>query len=124
MLFITNRSFNEGKISKKDRKVTFNLEENEPSASVFFCERGEKDQYVELGGEAFLERVRQSSYKQILLYIHGFNNLPEKDIFPRAESLQNLCNQHGKDQIQVIPMIWPCDADIGCQGLLGRPKSG
>lgn len=113
MLFITNRSFNEGKTSKNGRKVTFNLEDNEPSASVFFCERTKKDQYVELGSKGFLEKLRQASCKQILLYIHGFNNLPEKDIFPRAETLQKLCDQSDKNQIEVISMIWPCDADIG-----------
>ncbi|MFQ5717794.1 MAG: hypothetical protein ACE5GQ_11940, partial [Nitrospinales bacterium] len=113
MLFITNRSLNEGKDSKVNRKISFNLKDSEPSASAFFCSRKKKDDYVELMSAGFFEKLRRSSCEQILLYIHGFNNFPEKDIFPRAQTLQELCDREKKGRVQVVPMIWPCDTDFG-----------
>lgn len=116
MLFITNRALNEGKTSPqpgKERKITFNLNDSEPSSSVFFCERRGKEKHFEIGSKKFLEQLRDAKEKQILLYIHGFNNLPERDIFPRARSLQTLCDQARKDLIKVVPLIWPCDNDMG-----------
>jgi len=113
MLFITNRSFKEGKGSEEGRKVTFDLSENEPSASVYFCERTKKGGYKELMSSKFFDKLRKAPHKQVLLYIHGFNNMPEDHIFPRAETLQKLCDKKSKNNIQVIPMIWPCDNDLG-----------
>jgi esterase/lipase superfamily enzyme len=113
MLFITNRHLNEGKESVEDRSVTFNMEDNEPAVSVFFCERKGNGKYVELMSARFFEKLRRMKCKQILLYIHGFNNFPEgkNQIFERAEAMQNMISI--RDNIIVIPMIWPCDNDLG-----------
>jgi len=116
MLFITNRALNEGKESPsngKERKISFNLDDSEPCSSVFFCERRDKGNYAEIGSKALLEKLRLARQKQILVYIHGFNNLPEDDIFPRAEELQMLCDAAEKDLLLVLPLIWPCDNDLG-----------
>jgi len=113
MLFITNRHFNEGKKSVAGRKVTFDLEDNEPAVSVFFCERGGKGKYVELMSAGFFQKLWDMKCKQILLYIHGFNNFPEgkNQIFERAGTMQNMIP--AGDKVLVIPMIWPCDNDLG-----------
>lgn len=109
MLFITNRHFNEGKKSAEDRKVTFNLDDNDPAVSVFFCERESEGEYVELMSKNFFRQLKESKYKHILLYIHGFNNLPEGEnqIFKRTETMQKMIP--AKEKVIVIPMIWPCD---------------
>jgi esterase/lipase superfamily enzyme len=60
-----------------------------------------------------LGELKRSSYAQVLFYIHGFSNLPESSIFPRAMALQTLCDQRAPDTIQVVPVIWPCDDDPG-----------
>ena len=51
--------------------------------------------------------------RQLWLYIHGFSNLPEKDIFPRTRTLQRLCDEKRRGEVEVVPLIWPCDADFG-----------
>ena len=56
--------------------------------------------------------IRDVQAKQILLFIHGFSNLPEPDIFPRAQALQDLFNAAEPDLVEVIPLIWPCDNDL------------
>ncbi|MFT3867018.1 MAG: alpha/beta hydrolase [Nibricoccus sp.] len=113
MLFITNRAFKEGIVTKVNRKVTFDLKNNQAAQSVFFCERRGKDSYIELGSEAFLERLKKASQKQILIYLHGYSNLPEPDIFPRTEKLQAMCDQQSAGEVLVLPLIWPCDGDLG-----------
>ncbi|MFQ5715618.1 MAG: alpha/beta hydrolase [Nitrospinales bacterium] len=113
MLFVTNRNFKEGKESTLNRKVTFDLNDTDPSNSAFFCQRRGKDNYIEVLCKNFLDTLKKSSAKQILLYIHGFNNLPERDIFPRAVKLQKLCDGAGPGLIEVVPLIWPCDNDLG-----------
>lgn len=117
MLFITNRHFNEGKESVEDRTVTFNMEDNDPAVSVFFCERSGKGKYVELMSKNFFQQLRDlkkvKKCDHILLYIHGFNNFPEgkNQIFERAETMQKMIP--ASDKTLVIPMIWPCDNDKG-----------
>jgi len=117
MLFITNRTPKEGGDYKPSedgpRPVTFDLNVNEPSASVFFCRRVKKNSYEEIGSSAFLEELRIAAEDQILLYIHGFNNQPEPDIFPNTKNLQALCNGEKSKMVKVIPLIWPCDNDLG-----------
>ena len=45
--------------------------------------------------------------------IHGFNNFPEgkNQIFERAATMQKMIP--ARDNVIVIPMIWPCDNDFG-----------
>ena len=117
MLFVTNRALKQSKRSRVNREVSFNLNDNEPTASVFFCERADTsdptDSYTEIGSQAFLDRLKKDPAEQILVYIHGFNNLPEPDIFPRAEKLQSLLDAAAPQLVRVVPLIWPCDDDFG-----------
>lgn len=113
MLFITNCEPKGSIRTKKGRDYNFDLNKNSPSNSVYFCHREGEDKYAELGSTDFMARLKESSAKQVLLYIHGFSNLPEPDIFPRAIKLQALFDQKEKDLVEVIPMIWPCDNDKG-----------
>lgn len=120
MLFVTNRRFKEGPgpsvvkdAQPEPRLVAFDINDSDPSCSVHFCERTNDEAYQEIYKKEFMWRLKQSKTKQLLLYIHGFNNLPEKDIFPRAEILQELCDKSHPTRIEVIPLIWPCDNDLG-----------
>lgn len=119
MLFITNRAFNEGKTPMNGAKpqvpraVSFNLDNNDPENSVYFCHRNNQNNYIEIGGEEFLTRLKNSQAKEILLYIHGYSNLPEPAIFPRTEELQNLFDLKSPGYMLVVPLIWPCDNDLG-----------
>ncbi len=112
MLFITNRAINEPPKAeiKKSRKISFNLDDSQAGHSVYFCERSGEKSYQEIGSKAFLDELRECKPEQLLFYIHGFSNLPEDDIFPRAETLQKL---FGNKIVKVIPLIWPCDNDLG-----------
>jgi esterase/lipase superfamily enzyme len=112
MLFITNRSINEGKKLKPGRKITFDIDDNRSGQDAFFCERKGKDKYIELENEQFFNKLKSSKEEQILIYIHGYSNLPEPHIFPRSSMLQTLFDDKEKGLVKVIPMIWPCDNDI------------
>jgi len=113
MLFITNREPT-GPIQGGD-EYQFNLEKNAPSNSVYYCQRNGENTYSELGSQAFMQQISSGTEDQVLFYIHGFSNLPEPDIFPRAEKLQSLLNAQsdGEQKVRVIPLIWPCDNDVG-----------
>jgi esterase/lipase superfamily enzyme len=119
MLFITNRVLKEGPTPMQNgkpvipRTVNFNFSNNQAEQSVYFCRRNKKDFYTEIGGLAFLNELKNSNVKEILLYVHGYSNLPEPAIFPRAEQLQNLFNLKAPGHMLVVPIIWPCDNDEG-----------
>ena len=113
MLFVTNRSPRQSYRTKLNRKIDFSLQNTSASQCLFFCERRAKHDYIEIGSRSFFDRLKSSeAFEQILLYIHGFNNTNEKEIFPRAQRLQELIDKEGaKSLVQVIPLIWPCDDD-------------
>lgn len=113
MLFVTNREPQGSIRTKANRAFKFDLKKNAPSNSVYCCERLGQDNYVELGSKEWLTRLRDSDAKQILFYIHGFSNLPEPDIFPRAQKLQEFFNIKEQGLVKVVPVIWPCDDDPG-----------
>jgi len=113
MLFITNRPLQEGPDTVPGRKVHFKLDNNSAEQSVYFCRRDAQDDYTEIGSQAFMQAIKDSSAAQILIYIHGYSNLPEPNIFPRAEILQKMANKECIDSVLVIPIIWPCDNDLG-----------
>jgi esterase/lipase superfamily enzyme len=113
MLFVTNREPKGSIRTKVDRKFKFDFRKNAPANSIYCCERVARDEYLEIGHEKWLSQLKGSKAKQILFYIHGFSNLPEPNIFPRAEKLQALFDQKEKHLIQVVPVIWPCDDDPG-----------
>jgi esterase/lipase superfamily enzyme len=123
MLFVTNRALNEGPTTYREdgsvnvpRSVSFNLQNNQAEQSVYFCRRNTPGDYTEVGSTVFFSELKASSYEQILLYIHGFNNLPEPSIFPRVDSLQRLFDAPNailNGKVLVVPLIWPCDNDLG-----------
>lgn len=120
MLFVTNRVFHEGQDTVLGRPVRFDMDNTNALQSVFFCSRKDppdldpqgRPVYKEIGSIAFLESLRASDADQILFFIHGYSNLPEEDIFPRVKLLSQACEQAGLN-IQVVPVIWPCDSDKG-----------
>jgi len=112
MLFITNRFFRESIRTKKGRNVRFNLKNNAPSNSVFFCEQKDNGDLVELGNESFFNSLKNSPYRELLMFIHGFSNMPD-EILRRANQMQLFFDRFEKKLVQVVPMIWPCDNDFG-----------
>ena len=112
MLFITNRFPRQSIRSRKGRRFDFDLNNNAASNSMFFCNQVAKESYQEIGGMDFLSELKHAAYRQILLYIHGFSNLPE-DVFKVAQEIQSLCNAKKDKEILVVPIIWPCDNDFG-----------
>lgn len=112
MIFITNRFPKQSILTEIGRDFDFDLENNASSNSVFYCERLAKKRYREIGSADLLTRLKDSKYRQILIYIHGFSNLPE-DVFSGAEEFQKLCDKKKQDEVLVIPLIWPCDNDFG-----------
>jgi esterase/lipase superfamily enzyme len=59
-----------------------------------------------------LSEIKNAKYRQVLIYIHGFSNLPET-VFGNAKEFQDLCNLKKDKEVLVIPVIWPCDNDLG-----------
>jgi len=116
MLFITNREPAGSIKFKKDQKYKFDLDRNAPSNSVYFCKRDRKNSYTEIGSKQLMSALRDHPAEQIMFYIHGFSNLPEPDIFPRALQLQKYFDKKQKNLVLVVPIIWPCDNDIGIIG--------
>ena len=112
MIFITNRFPEQSIRTRVGRKFDFDLDNNAASNSVFYCEQVKKSEYKEIGSIDFLKRLKESKYRQVLLYIHGFSNLPE-DVLSAANEFQSLCDKKKKNEILVIPVIWPCDNDLG-----------
>ena len=112
MLFITNRAPKQSIRTKINRKFDFDLKNNAPSNSVFYCQRNAAEEYVELGGFNFMSALKESKYRQLLIYIHGYSNLPE-DVFEGAGEFQELCDKAKQNELLVVPIIWPCDNDLG-----------
>ena len=112
MLFITNRQ-TESDASSLPRNIKFLLNENCPTQEVFFCQRNEKDNYDEIGDQAFFESLRTSPYKQILLLIHGFHTSPENNVFQDVEIVQQYFDSIESNFVQVIPIVWPCNVEAG-----------
>jgi len=113
MLFVTNRNPKQSVRFKKNRHISFDLQNTDVSRYLYFCERKGKDDYIEVGSKAFFSHLKDGlpQATQILLYIHGFNNNMETDIFKTTQKLQNLLDQHSPDPVLVVPIIWPCDDD-------------
>lgn len=113
MLFITNRSPQGSFVTDPGRDFIFDLSDNTSSASIYYCERDRfKNKDIELGSDNFLQAIDTSQVKSILLYLHGFRNLPE-DVFAASQSVQNLCDTLAPFKIMVIPLIWPCCGEKG-----------
>jgi len=113
MLFITNRAPQGSIRTRINRGYRFDLNINAPANSVFYCQRNAIDDYTEIGATAWMNALKQNDAKQLLFYIHGTASLPEPDIFPRAQQLQQLFDKCQPGLIEVVPLIWPCDNDFG-----------
>ncbi|MGD2054247.1 MAG: alpha/beta hydrolase [Gammaproteobacteria bacterium] len=113
MLFVTNRQPRQSYRTRINRKIDFDLGKNAPSNDLYYCRRNGAGDYTEIGSAALLEALRDSSCAQLLFYIHGFSNLPEPDIFPRVTRLQQLLDEKEQGLALVVPLIWPCDNDLG-----------
>ncbi|MGB5833415.1 MAG: alpha/beta hydrolase [Thiohalocapsa sp.] len=114
MLFVTNRTPTQSPRSRRNRNISFDLNNTAISQFLYFCERKDKFRYVEVMDKAFFEKLRDlpNPKAEIVLYIHGFNNTPEANIFPKTERLQALLDAHGgRNEFHVVPLIWPCDDD-------------
>lgn len=113
MLFATNRTPKESVRSKKNRSISFPVQKTRTSLDMYFCIRNGKNDYTELGSPEFFEKLKQLPDKaQVLLYIHGFNNTAESEVFPNAIKLQALINKEKGDNFAyVVPLMWPCDDD-------------
>jgi len=114
MYFITSRMPIEcGKAQRGHGKpFTFDLEDNASGQEFFCCRKTGKNAHVELGGKPMLSALKNEPYRQVLLYLHGFSNLPD-DIFANAQEFQDLCDAKKKHEVLVLPVIWPCDNKLG-----------
>ena len=107
MLFATNRI---GHPLDEGARIEFPLHDNRVSQRMTFCLRQKKDHYQQLESDAFFQQLSNLTHGHILLYIHGFNNTGEQEIFPHACLLQELFYQSPEmPEVYVIPLIWPCD---------------
>ena len=77
---------------KLNPNFVFDLKNNSSSRSFFCCRLIKKGKHKEIGSKALLSEIKASGYRQILLYLHGFSNLPE-DVFSATKELQTFCNQ-------------------------------
>lgn len=112
MLFITNRFPTQSIKSRIGRAFDFDLKNNAASNSVFYCRRLGKDKYEEIGGFNLMSELKSSPYRQLLVYLHGFSNLPEA-VFDGAQEFQALCDKKKQHELLVLPVVWPCDDDLG-----------
>lgn len=112
MLFITNRFPTQSIKSRVGRAFDFDLKNNAASNSVFYCRRLGKEKYEEIGGFNLMSDLKSSPYRQLLVYLHGFSNLPEA-VFDGAAQLQALCDKKKQKELLVLPVVWPCDDDLG-----------
>lgn len=113
MLFVTNRAITGGLKLIAGRKITLDLGDNQAQQSVYFCRRTGGGDYEEVGSTDFLTELKNSPYKQILVYLHGYSNLPESHIFPTTQALQKMFDAKASKQVLVLPFIWPCDNSFG-----------
>ena len=112
MLFITSRQPTNNTEPELNTNFVFDLENNSSSRGFFCCRRIKKDVHEEIGSKNLLSAIKDSKYRQVLIYIHGFSNLPEH-VFDNVQEFQSLCNKEKNGEVLVIPIIWPCDNDLG-----------
>ncbi len=112
MLFLTNRYPKGALHLEPGRAFEFDLNNNAPSNVVFACRRDPNGAITTVGRDPFMLELKKAPYRQLLLYIHGYSNLPE-DVFKAAAEFQELCDAKSKQEVLVVPVIWPCDNDLG-----------
>jgi esterase/lipase superfamily enzyme len=112
MLFITNRMPTVNTEPAFNPDFQFDLANNSSSRAFFCCRRKKKSSYEEIGSMALLSELKESKYRQLLVYIHGFSNMPET-VFENVQEFQALCDKAKKNEVLAVPLIWPCDNDLG-----------
>jgi len=112
MLFITSRMPTVNTEPALNKNFVFDLGNNSSSRGFFACKRVKPKAYEEIGSMNLLKAIKATNYRQVLLYLHGFSNLPE-DVFKNAAEFQALCDKKKKGEVLVLPIIWPCDNDLG-----------
>jgi hypothetical protein len=71
----TNRTPRQSARTKKSRKISFDMQNTGVQQDMYFCKRNGIDDYSEIGGKAFFQKLKNlDSDTQILFYIYGFNN--------------------------------------------------
>jgi esterase/lipase superfamily enzyme len=106
--FITNRT-----VQKHGSNFSFDETSNELSNSIRYCKLTSAKIFTEILSGPMMQALKENStYKEILFYIHGFNNQPSTDIFPNARILQEEFDNADLGTL-VVPIIWPCDNDLG-----------
>lgn len=113
MLFITNRVPEGSVITEIGREFRFNITDNTPSPSMYFCQHNEPTGHItEIGSDNLIAELRRAPHAHLLFLLHGFSNQPQ-DVLNSARILQGLCNTLGDNKILVIPLIWPCEKNAG-----------
>lgn len=112
MLFITNRIPTINTEPALNPNFQFNLDNSDVNPAFFCCRRIKKDSYEEIGSQSMLSELKASKYRQVLVYIHGFSNMPET-VFENVKEFQDLCDKAKKNEVLVVPLIWPCANKIG-----------
>jgi esterase/lipase superfamily enzyme len=108
MHFITNRH-----VIRKGNKLRFDETSNELSNSILYCRLSGGQYFEEISSEPLMKALKEDTkHKELLFYIHGFNNQPYRDIFPNAKVLQEEFDAADLATL-VVPVIWPCDNDLG-----------
>jgi len=108
MYFITNKT-----VKKSGKHLTFQ-KSNEISQSLRYCETEDGEKFTEIGSKPLMKALMEDkTFTEILFYIHGFNNQPYEDVFPRAQAMQKQLKEAGLRHVYVVPIIWPCDNDFG-----------
>jgi esterase/lipase superfamily enzyme len=105
MLFISNKT-----ITGSDKNTEF-LAENVISNHLYYCELGAKNKFEIIGSKLFMKTLKEHKHKEILFYIHGFNNQPDT-VFKNAKALQHVFD-NANLSVLVVPFVWPCDDDFG-----------
>lgn len=120
MLFITNRKMDQTDqlFAPFHTDIDFDLKNNDPSNNLIYghCDSTlqphSEEYYTKIGSLAFMQRLKDCRAKHILFFIHGYNNMPE-DAFKTALELQRMFDIQEEGLIEIVPIIWPCDNDLG-----------
>lgn len=116
MLFITCKPIEEASPGMGTGLKAFVLDADSANNQLYYCDHkgtmGDKEVFLELGSLKFMKALREDPHKQILFYLHGFNNQPA-DVMYQGNLLQKLMDMNAPNECLVIPIIWPCGDKTG-----------
>lgn len=108
MYFVTNKVVEEAGQSRK-----FKENSNELTNSLTYGKLTRGKYFEEVSSDPLMEALKtDDSFRDILFYIHGFNNQPFESVFPNAAILQEEITKY-ELPVVVVPIIWPCDTGGG-----------